>query len=308
MTVPSGPVSEGNAASFSGVVSRRGCSSTETVAVWPRPAGTVMGTISSANRPSSVAAIARILEWNDQWSDSSRVMPHSRAVFSPTVMSMFVFGASGESGWLGGRKRSTPPNGNGDRSNNSGDRVMDSTPPATTTSAMPAPMLAAASCTAIIPVAHCRCTAPPGVSGGRPRALATYRAVHPPPWRTSPRTRSSMSPGSSAAAAMAAATVCPPSSWRVRGARLRPARPMGLRTAATITASVMVPPGSQARTKTGMVYSSEMGWNFTVSAIPTRSWSNGQSTTLVIIRGPSARSTMAATYGTRSRNGGWSLL
>ena len=50
---------------------------------------------------------------------------------------------------------------------------MDSTPPAITTSAMPLRMLAAASCTAIIPVAHWRCSAPPGVSGGRPSALAT---------------------------------------------------------------------------------------------------------------------------------------
>ena len=100
-------------------------------------------------------------------------MPHSRAVFSPTVMSMFMFGASGESGWLGGRKRSTPPKGKGDFSNMSGLRVMDSTPPAITASAMPLRMLAAASCTAIIPVAHWRCSAPPGVSGGRPSALAT---------------------------------------------------------------------------------------------------------------------------------------
>ena len=104
VTWPSGPVSEGSAASFSSVVSRRGCSSTLTVTVSPRPAGTVTGTISSAKRPSSVAATARMFEWYDQSSDSSRVMPHSRAVFSPTVMSMFMLGASGESGWLGGHE------------------------------------------------------------------------------------------------------------------------------------------------------------------------------------------------------------
>ena len=83
-------------------------------------------------------------------------MPHSRAVFSPTVMSMFMFGASGESGWLGGLKRSMTPNGAGDLANMSGPRVMDSMPPATTASAMPERMLAAASWTAIIPVAHWR--------------------------------------------------------------------------------------------------------------------------------------------------------
>ena len=173
MTCPSGPVSEGSAASFSGVVSRRGCSSTLTVTVLPRPAGTVTGTISSAKRPSSVAATARMLEWYDQSSDSSRVMPHSRAVFSPTVMSTFMLGASGVLGWLGGLKRSTPPKGKGDFSKRSGERVIESTPPAITASAMPERMLAAASCTAIIPVAHWRCTAPPGVSGGSPSALAT---------------------------------------------------------------------------------------------------------------------------------------
>ena len=47
--------------------------------------------------------------------------------------------------------------------------------------------------------------------------------------------------------------------------------------------------------KTGIVNSSEMGWNATWRAMPTCSSSKGQSTTLVIMRGPSARSTMAAT-------------
>ena len=173
VTWPSGPVSERRAASFSGVVSRRGCSSTLTVTVSPRPAGTVTGTISSAKRPSSVAATARMCEWYDQWSDSSRVMPHSRAVFSPTVINMLVLGASAESGWLGGMNCWTPPKGKGDFSKRSGVRVMDSIPPAIIASAMPERMWAAASWTAIIPVAHWRCTAPPGVSGGSPRALAT---------------------------------------------------------------------------------------------------------------------------------------
>ena len=99
VTWPSGPVSERSAASFSGVVSRRGCSSTLTVTVSPRPAGTVTGTISSSKRPSRRwHATARMFEWYDQSSDSSRVMPHSRAVFSPTVINMLVLGASGVSG------------------------------------------------------------------------------------------------------------------------------------------------------------------------------------------------------------------
>ena len=105
-----------------------------------------------------------------------------------------------------------------------------------------------------------------------------------------------MSPASSPAVAMAAATVCMPMSWRLSPARLRPERPIGVRTAATMTASVAsVMCAPQARTKTGIVNSSEMGWNVTRSGMPTRSSSNGHSTTLVIMRGPSARSTMAAT-------------
>ena len=52
-----------------------------------------------------------------------------------------------------------------------GERVADSMPPAMTTWAMPERMVAAASCTAIMPVAHWRWTVPPGVSGGRPRRV-----------------------------------------------------------------------------------------------------------------------------------------
>src|SRR5205807_6455506 len=58
---------------------------------------------------------------------------------------------------------------------------------------------------------------------------------------------------------------------------------------------------------TGTVTSSEISWNRTSRGMPTSSASNSQSTTLVIMRGPSSRSTTAATYGTRSPNGGRSL-
>ena len=106
-----------------------------------------------------------------------------------------------------------------------------------------------------------------------------------------------MSPGSSPAAAMTPDTVCMPMSCRVSPARERPERPIGVRTAATMTASLAsvmgVPP--QARTKTGIVNSSDMGWNVTFRGMPTCNSSKGHSTTLVIMRGPSARSTMAAT-------------
>ena len=47
-----------------------------------------------------------------------------------------------------------------------------------------------------------------------------------------------MSPGSIPAVAMAPATVCMPMSCRDSPARERPARPMGVRTAVTMTASL----------------------------------------------------------------------
>ena len=120
-----------------------------------------------------MAATARMFEWYDHSSDSSRVMPHSLAVFSPTVISMFRLGASGVSGCDGGRYGSTPPKGKGERAKTWGKRVIDSTPPATTTLAMSDRIWAAAHWTAAMPVAHWRWSASPGVSGGRPRATAT---------------------------------------------------------------------------------------------------------------------------------------
>ena len=53
-----------------------------------------------------------------------------------------------------------------------GDWVMFSAPPATTTRSMPAAMLAEAVATTVNPVAHWRLRARPGVSGGRPAAMA----------------------------------------------------------------------------------------------------------------------------------------
>ena len=106
-----------------------------------------------------------------------------------------------------------------------------------------------------------------------------------------------MSSGANPAAATTPATVCMPISSMVSPARARPDRPIGVRVAATMTASlasVMEGP-PQARTKTGIVNSSEMGRNATRRGMSTCSSSKGQSTTLVIMRGPSARSTMAAT-------------
>ena len=194
--------------------------------------------------------------------------------------------------------RSTPPKGKGDFSKRSGVRVMDSIPPAITASAMPERMLAAASWTAIIPVAHWRCTAPPGVSGGRPEGVGHVARGAAAPLEDLAQDQ--------------VVDVVGLQSGRLDDARhrlhadVRHGEPgQGAAGAPDRRACggdddgvvgfghVGVPP--QARTKTGIVNSSEIGWNVTFRGMPTCSSSNGQSTTLVIMRGPSARSTMAAT-------------
>src|SRR6476659_102725 len=62
-----------------------------------------------------------------------------------------------------------------------------------------------------------------------------------------------------------------------------------------------------AARKIAIVISSSRGRKSTVTGMPTRSSSNGVPSILVITRGPSSSSTTAATYGTRSLNGGRSF-
>ena len=93
-----------SAASFSMVVSRRGCSSTEN-----SPCGVSIGTISSLKRPSSIAAIALRCDRSAHASISSRLTPALTAAFQPTVIDMSRFGASGRSGWVGGNQSTHSP-------------------------------------------------------------------------------------------------------------------------------------------------------------------------------------------------------
>ena len=98
VTWPSGPVSEGNAASFSGVrVPARVFVHADRHGLAPTRRHRHRHDL-RLEATQSVACTARMFEWYDQSSDSSRVMPHSRAVFSPTVINMLVLGASAESG------------------------------------------------------------------------------------------------------------------------------------------------------------------------------------------------------------------
>ncbi|AMD55400.1 hypothetical protein ATO49_20135 [Mycolicibacterium fortuitum subsp. fortuitum DSM 46621 = ATCC 6841 = JCM 6387] len=133
-----------SAASFSSVVSRRGCSS-----VSNSPCGVRIGTISSLNRPSSIAAMALRCELSAHWSISSRLTPALTAAFHPTVIDMSMFGASGVSGWVGGNQftHSASLALLAARTNR-GDVEAELTPPATTNRSIPARMPAAAFCTA----------------------------------------------------------------------------------------------------------------------------------------------------------------
>ncbi len=103
VTVPpsSSGCSRGSAASRSIDVSARGCSSVSKTRVPPLPSGTSTGTICSLNQPSAIDCDARWCECSAHSSDAARLMPASRAVFSPTVMDMSHCGASACSGWLG---------------------------------------------------------------------------------------------------------------------------------------------------------------------------------------------------------------
>ena len=225
-------------ASFSSVVSRRGCSSTANVTDVPSRRVTSMGTISSTKPPASMAAIARWCERRAQASISSRLTPAWTAAFHPTVIDMSSHGASGVSGWLGGAhsSHSSVPRA---RRRSRGAVEADSMPPATTTRSMPARTVAAAVVTAARPPAQCRLWASPATSSS-PDRMATFRAMSPPPWRDSLSTTSSIRAGSSPARRTASATAVVP---RSRGSTSvsvpLPAVPMAVRAVDTIQASPM---------------------------------------------------------------------
>ena len=130
---------------------------------------------------------------------SSRLTPALTAAFQPTVIDMSMLGASGRSGWVGGNQATGSPS---TILLNRGDVDAEFTPPAMTSSSMPALILAAAPCTAACPAAQCRFRASPGTDV-RPAVSAAWRATTPPPYSPSPRTTSSTGlPSRSAAMAL----------------------------------------------------------------------------------------------------------
>jgi len=90
-----------------------------------------------------------------------------------------------------------------------GARVIDSTPPATTTSASPVAIICRAVASAVSPEAQSRLTVWPGIVSGSPARRTAMRAtfrLSSPAWFAAPRTTSSMSAGSMPARSTAVPT------------------------------------------------------------------------------------------------------
>jgi hypothetical protein len=125
-------------ASRSMEVLRRGCSSVSKTISAPAAVRTLSGTISAANRPSSIAAMARRWERSAHASISSRETPASCTVFQPTVIDMSSNGASGVPGCDCGIQRSCQSWVPGIRMRSAGAVDTDSAPPAITARSIPA--------------------------------------------------------------------------------------------------------------------------------------------------------------------------
>jgi hypothetical protein len=106
-----------------------------------------------------------------------------------------------------------------------GPRLIDSAPPATTTSASPVWIVCAAETIACTPVPHSRFTVNAGVSFGIPALMPTTRAMYMSSgaeWMTFPNTTCSTCSGSIPARSIAAMTVVAPNSVVGMSLRLLP--------------------------------------------------------------------------------------
>ncbi len=123
-----------------------------------------------------------------------------------------------------------------------GARVIDSTPPAITTSASPAAIICRAVVIAVRPEAHSLLTVKPGTVSGRPASSPAMRAtlrLSSPAWFEAPNTISSTSAGSMPARSMAVRTTSAARSSGRLFARAPPYRPIGVRTPSRRKASGM---------------------------------------------------------------------
>src|SRR3712207_7861035 len=125
-----------------------------------------------------------------------------------------------------------------------GTRLIDSTPPATTTSAWPLTTGAAAKATACWEDPHWRSIVVPGTDSGQPAARTALRPmlnVCSPTWLTQPQNTSSTTAGSMPDRSASAFSTCADRSTAWTPASPPPRLPTGVRTAAQMTASRMDP-------------------------------------------------------------------
>src|SRR5262245_17802008 len=227
VTTPSGRKAGLSAASASRDVSRRGVSSTAK-SVPTCGFCTSTGTISFSKRPSSIAASARRCDSRDTASSSSRVRFHSSAIAS----------AERPCGTICQRSKSlsesSPP------FEPIGTRDIISTPPETTRSSWPDQIAEAALKLVWSDDPHWRSTVVPATVSGQPATSGTIRPMFQPCSPicvTQPSWTSCTSPGSTWLRARSAFRTCAASSSPRIEASVPFLRPIGERTASTISAS-----------------------------------------------------------------------
>ena len=204
------------------------------------PSSSLTGAIWPAKRPPSMAAAAFAWEARENSSSCVRDSPQRSAIISAPIP------------WFGGTswKRVCRPDPNGlappaPIDAPIGTRLIDSTPPATTTSYWPLARPAAAKWTDCWLDPHCRSMVTPGTDSGQPAASTALRAmskVCSPTWPTQPQITSSTSSGSTPARSARALSTCADRSTGCTPDSAPFRFPTGVRTAATITASLIAPP------------------------------------------------------------------
>ena len=195
-----------SAASASGVLSGRGCSSRSTRVTEPLRPGTLTATSWPAKRPASMAAPARRWLSAANASCRSRETAHwsaTRSAVSPSEIGGYVACIAGltkrQPRVVSSIVRAPRSYAASGLSITNGARVIDSTPPAMNTSPSPAPIACAAVFTACSPEPHSRLTVWPATSTGSPARSAAMRAtfrLSSPAWLAQPRITSSTRAGS----------------------------------------------------------------------------------------------------------------
>ena len=170
------------------------------------PSSSLTGVICPAKRPSSMAAAAFACEPSEYSSSCVRVNPQRSTIISAPIP------------WFGGTSWKTvcrlDPDGltpGWPIEEPIGTRLIDSTPPATTTSYWPLTRPAAAKWTDCWLDPHWRSTVTPGTDSGQPAESTALRAmsnVCSPTWPTQPQMTSSTTSGLTPARSARALSTC----------------------------------------------------------------------------------------------------